>query len=250
MEDIANKTYSAHQELSLLLPWYVNKALQGAELNAVENHLAVCLTCKRELIQLQKLAQAVIQEGSLDSAEQAAFSRLKKRLHTGRHLDLPSFSQQGRPEQHNIGISGNIRQLSNARKQGWMNSARPLAMAAAMLMTLSLLMPRHVEDGLQQGNSFKTLSDTQQETVSANEIRVVFAEETSQHQKNKILERIHGQFISDIPSAQGVYAVRLERGIAAKHLLDAVELLRKDASIIFAEPAYALLSSMNAEGGE
>ncbi|NOU21058.1 MAG: zf-HC2 domain-containing protein, partial [Methyloglobulus sp.] len=74
MKQINKNTYSAHQELSELLPWYVNKTLQRAELKAVEDHLAVCLTCKRELIQLQKLAQAVIQEGALDSAEQASFS--------------------------------------------------------------------------------------------------------------------------------------------------------------------------------
>jgi hypothetical protein len=247
MQHINKLSDSAHQEFSQLLPWYINKTLKGSELKEVENHLSVCLTCKRELIQLQKLAQAVVQEGSLDSAEQASFSRLKKRLHSGQQLDLQSLPQQVRPEQHKSGGSDNVRQLSNTRKQGWMGSAIPrpaLAMAAVLL--LSLLMPRYLEIDLKQGNDFRTLSDAQQEPISANEIRVVFAEHVGQQQKSKILERVHGQFI-DNPTAQGVYTVRLDRGIDAKHLLAVVDLLRKDTGIIFAEPAYALLSSTHTE---
>jgi hypothetical protein len=247
MKHINKQSYSAHQDLSQLLPWFVNKTLQGSELKAVENHLTVCLTCKRELIQLQKLAQAVIQEGSLDSAEQASFARLKKRLHTAQQQDLQSLPQQVHPEPHKTGASDNVRQLSNARKQGWTNSAIPrpvLALAAVLL--LSLLVPRYFGTDLQQGNNFRTLSNAQPEAIGANEIRVVFAKDVNQQQKNKILERIHGQFIGN-PTAQGVYTVLLEVDIAPTHLLDVVELLRKDSNVIFAEPAYALLSSTHTE---
>lgn len=235
------KSYSDHQELSQLLPWYVNKSLQGTELKAIETHLSVCLVCKRELIQLQKLAQAVIQEGSLDSAEQASFSRLKMRLHGHQHVQ---------PEQRKDVVSGNVRQLSQPKKQRWAFTAithPTLAMAAAVLLSVTVLMPRFVDKDMQLGSSFRTLSDGKQENgISANEIRVVFAENVDQQQKNKILERVHGQVI-DAPTAQGVYTVRLDRDIAAKHLLDVVELLRQDSSVIFAEPAYALLSSMHVE---
>ena len=246
MKNIDKKSYASHQELSQLLPWYVNKTLQGSELKAVEAHLTVCLTCKRELIQLQKLAQAVIQEGALDSAEHASFLRLKKRLHSGTKLDLNAL-----PQQVNANVSGNVSQISNAKKQGWVGSAvsrSALAMAAALLLSLSVLMPRHTGNDMQQDSAFRTLSDGQkQEAVNANEIRVVFAENVGQQQKAQILERVHGQFISDNPTAQGVYTVRLESDIAAKHLLDVVELLRKDSNVIFAEPAYALLSSTHVE---
>jgi hypothetical protein len=246
MQHITKISDSAHQELALMLPWYVNKTLQGAELKAIENHLTVCLTCKREVIQLQKLAQAVIQVTSLDSAEQASFSRLKKRLHSGQPLDLQALAQV-RPEQHKTHVSGNVSQLNNARKQRWTSVRPAMAMAAALLLSLSVLMPRHVENDM-QGSDFRTLSsDTQPEAMDANDIRVVFAENVDQQQKSKILARVQGQFISGNPTAQGVYTVRLERNIASKHLLDMVEVLRKDASVIFAEPAYALLSSTHSE---
>ncbi len=247
MQHLTKASNSAHQELFQLLPWYVNKTLQGTELKAVESHLTVCLTCKREVIQLQKLAQAVIQEGSLDSAEQAAFSRLKKRLHSAQPLDLQALPQQARPERHEADVSANVRQLSSARKQRWTGIRPALAMAAALVLTLSVLMPRYVQNDLQYGSNFKTLSNAQPESISANEIRVVFAEDVNQQQKNKILGLVHGQFTGDKPTAQGVYTVRLEKNIVSKHLLDVVELLRKDSSVIFAEPAYALLSSTHPE---
>jgi hypothetical protein len=244
MKNFDKKPYASHQELSELLPWYVNKTLQGAELKAVEAHLTVCLVCKRELIQLQKLAQAVVQDGALDSAEHASFLRLKKRLHSGTKLDLNALPQQ-------VSASGNVSQISKAKKRGWVNNAalRPaLAMAAALLLSLSVLMPRHTGNDLQQASAFRTLSDGQkQEAINANEIRVVFAENVGQQQKAQILQRVHGQFISDNPTAQGVYTVRLESDIAAKHLIDVVDLLRKDSNVIFAEPAYALLSSTHVE---
>ena len=250
MKNISIKSYSAHQELFQLLPWYVNKTLQDPELKEVENHLSVCLICKREVIQLQKLAQAVIQEGSLDSAEQASFSRLKKRLHSGHPLDLQSLPQQVCPEQHKTSASGHIRRFSSAKKQAWMNGSvsRPaLTLALAAVLLLSLLMPRYIETDLKQGNDFRTLSNAQPEALSPNDIRLVFAENVDQQQQSKILERVHGRFIGDNPTAQGVYTVRLDRDIAKKHLLDIVDLLRKDTNVIFAEPAYALLSSTHRE---
>jgi hypothetical protein len=240
------KPNTEHQEFTLLLPWYVNKTLQGAELKSVEAHLSVCLICKREVIQLQKLAQAVVHEGTLDSAEQASFNRLKMRLH-GQSQPSRNIIQQ---EQDKSTVSAHATPFGKPKKRRWTAGgalARPaLAMAAAVLLSLTVIMPQYAENDMPLGNSFRTLSDGQQESIDANEIRVVFAENIDQQQKDKILERIHGQVI-DTPTAQGVYTVRLHRDIASKHLLEVVELLRKDSNIVFAEPAYALLSSMHAE---
>ena len=242
MKQVYTDINSDHRELSRLLPWFVNKTLQGTELKAVENHLAVCLMCKRELVQLQKLAQAITQDGTLDSAEKASFARLKMRLHSGEEA---SPAQQVRPAQQAAELS-NVRQFSKPKTKvrigtAWMRPA--LAMAAAVLLSVTLVMPLSVQ---KQGNDFRTLSDGQMEKASANEIRVVFAENIGQQEKDTILERVHGQII-DAPTAQGVYTVRLERDIATNHLLDVVEMLRKDSKVIFAEPAYALLSSMHLE---
>ena len=245
MKQLQTKIHLNHQELSRLLPWYVNKTLQGVELKAVEEHVSVCLTCKREAMQLNRLAQAVIHEGALDSAEKASFSRLKMRLHGSNQTTSPN--QTNHVGQDKLVSFDHAKLMSSQKTKArsfdtWSRSG--LAMAASVLLAVIVLMPGLVE---QQSNDFRTLSDSKQiENVNANEIRVVFAEDINQQQKNTILERVHGQII-DTPTAQGVYTVRLERDIAAKHLLDVIDLLRKDSKVIFAEPTYALLSSMHAE---
>lgn len=249
MKQTNTLSYSDHQELSVLLPWYVNKTLQGAELKAVENHLTVCLICKREVIQLQKLAQVIVNSGAVDPAEHASFSRLKKRLHNGQPLNLPALPKQDISLQNN---AGNVKPINIAsKKKVWLNTAvsRPaLAMAAALLLSLSVLMPRYIQNDPQFGSNFRTLSsDAQPQAMKANEIRVVFAESVNQQQKDQILAQVHGQIIGNNPTPQGVYTVRLEKDITANHLIDMVDLLRKDRNVIFAEPAYALLSSTQVE---
>jgi hypothetical protein len=81
MKHLPANPYSTHDDISLLLPWYVNNTLHGSELKDVENHLNVCLTCKRELVNLKKLSLAINQEGSFDSAALASFSHLKDSIH-------------------------------------------------------------------------------------------------------------------------------------------------------------------------
>lgn len=245
MKTSSIKSYSDHQELSELLPWYVNKTLQGAELKAVEDHLKICLICNRELSQLQKLSQLVVNSSSLDSAEQASFTRLKKRLHSNQQALTQAAEKQEQPVQAR---PQNVTPLTNnAKKSRWTNAAflRPaLAMAAALLLSVSVLLPRHLENGVLPAGQFRTLSsDTQLASVKENEIRIVFAEKINQQQKNQILARIQGQFVDSKPTAQGVYTVRLNRDIDQQGIIGAIALLKEDSNVIFAEPAYALLSS-------
>jgi hypothetical protein len=237
---IEAKTYTDHQELSQLLPWYVNKSLHSDELKAVESHINGCLACKREVIQLNKLAQAVKHEGILDSAENVSFARLRMRLH-GQQPDATIHQQPGQPA-----VPGNVVQI-NAQAKNRINSwYRPaLAMAAAVLLSVIFIMPMSVNNP--GNNDFRTLSNGEYEkAINADEIRVVFADGIDLQQKNAIVGRVHGQII-DNPTAQGVYTVRLESASDVKHTLAVIESLRKDSNVIFAEPAYALLSSMHEE---
>jgi hypothetical protein len=236
MKQLPNNPYSAHQDISLLLPWYVNKTLNGAETKRVENHLKVCLTCRREIAVLHKLAEAVQQEGSLDSAAQASFSRLKKRLHS--------------PDETSREKAQKVVDLAAQRKRSgrfWLGHPvlpRP-ALALAAVLLLSLLIPRFMGTGDSQMNEYRTLSNAEIPVTSKNTIRLIFANDTRQLQINEILASVHGQVV-DGPSAQGVYTVAIEGEPASENVLALVESLRKNANVIFAEPAYTLLSSAHA----
>ncbi len=235
----------SHNELIALLPWYVNKSLKGQELLELEKHLSTCLVCKHEFNELRKLAQVVALDNSFDSAEKASFSRLKHRLHAAQ----PVLIEQNSANQRSI--FGPVNQVVqfNAKSKG--NKARTYfnssIWAVAATILIALLIPFSISNNNSTSiNSFRTLSDGQSEKLNKNEVRVVFADKVDDHAINSILERIHGQIVAK-PSEQGVYTIKLEKDIAAKQLLNVVELLRKDDSVIFAEPAYAFLSSLNKE---
>jgi hypothetical protein len=228
MKQLHNNPYSAHQDISLLLPWYVNKTLHGTEMIMVENHLKVCLTCTRELASLRKLAAAVQREVSIDSSAQAAFAQLKKRIHG---------TNETSHENATIVIA-----LPVQRKwfgKIWRLPRPALALAAVLL--LSLLIPRFNDTGKIQMNQYRTLSNAENPAVSQNTIRVIFSNNTGQPQINEILASVHGQII-DGPTAQGVYTVAIKSELTSKKVLEMVSSLRKSDNVIFAEPAYALLS--------
>jgi len=238
MKPLHNNPYSSHQDISLLLPWYVNKSLHDAEIKQVENHLNVCLTCRRELVTLQKLAAAVQQEGSLDSAAQVSFSRLKKRIHTSN-----AVSPEKTPETPVVAALPGKRK--GFGKPGFAQWALPQpAFALAAILLLSLMMPRFIDTGTIQQNDYRTLSDAENPVVNQNTLRVIFSNDTQQPQINDILASIQGRII-DGPTAQGIYTVAVDSELASKEVLDRIMSLRKNTRVIFAEPAYALLSSAN-----
>jgi len=233
MKPLPNNPYSAHQEISLLLPWYINNSLHRDEIKKVENHLKVCLTCRRELATLHKLAAAVQQEGTIDSAAQASFSQLKKQIHSSNKV-----IQEKAPKVVALPVQrkryGNFKFLP-----------RP-ALALAAVLLLSLLIPRFIDTGNSPMHEYRTLSNAENPAISQNTIRVIFSSDTKQLQINEILASVHGQIV-DGPTAQGVYTVSIDSELASKNVLDKVASLRKNAHVIFAEPSYALLSSVQAD---
>lgn len=233
MKQLHNNPYSAHQDISLLLPWYVNKTLHGAEIKRVENHLKVCLTCRRELATLHKLAAAVQQEGSIDSVAQASFSQLKKRIH-----NPDAAGQKKAPKVMALPV------LRKGYGNTWRLPRPALALAAVLLV--SLLIPRFIDTGNFQLNQYRTLSNAENPAIRQNSIRIIFSNDTKQLQINEILASVHGQIIGG-PSAQGVYTVAIDSKLASKNVLDKVASLRNNAHVIFAEPSYALLSSDHAD---
>ena len=230
MKPLHNNPYSAHQGISLLLPWYVNKTLHGVELNRVENHLKVCLTCRRELATLHKLAAAVQQEGSIDTVAQASFSHLKKRIH----------SPDGTADQEKAPLVIALPAQRNGYGKIWHLPRPALALAAVFLF--SLLITRFIDTDNIHMNEYRTLSDAENPAVRQNTISVIFSNDTQQPQINEILASVHGRIV-DGPTAQGIYTVAVDSELAAKNVLAMVTTLRKSANVIFAEPAYALLSS-------
>ena len=236
MKHLPTNPYSTHDDISLLLPWYVNNTLHGSELKDVENHLKVCLTCKRELANLKKLSLAVIQEGSFDSAALASFSHLKNRIHQtdGSPNPLPQVMTGPKHKWHN---RFDLKAPTFDRTK--------LAMAAVVVLAIAI--PGYVNLGKLANltsNDYRTVADHEiaKPQPHKNEIRVVFLDDIKQQQMDAILAKVQGEIVAG-PTEQSVYTVRINQVTTRKNILETIAQLKKSPEIIFAEPAYDLLSS-------
>lgn len=71
---------NVHQEIQHLLPWYINQTLEFQQQQQVEQHLKHCLVCRRDWLELQKLAEKIVAPSDLDSAADVSFAQLRLQL--------------------------------------------------------------------------------------------------------------------------------------------------------------------------
>jgi len=224
----------------MLLPWYVNKTLQGNEQICVEKHLKNCLLCKRELIALQKLSASVCQPDEITFVAHTSFSQLKKRIH--------AREQTVKAKSEIAGVlSGYCQWLANVNLINWVTGHSSIALATVLIFSLTLFIPYFLSTKQKLGNEFHTLSSTNVLIAKENEIRVVFSNNITPQQITQILSAVQARIIAS-PSPRGVYTVRVEKEkITPEGIKETVALLRKNTHVIFAEPSLSLLSQANRE---
>ncbi len=230
-----------HQQILLLLPWYLNKSLEHDERQQVESHLRSCILCNRELLILRKLAAAVKQSSDLDVAAEASFAGLRPFLKTNegvRQNPEPSNNQptpgwSGKRANAAPGLSGNA-----ANQHSWLlrlsgSTVTRFAIAASMLLAMIPLI-------MQYGRSpattdYYTLSAAKPESPAGTKLRVVFSKSLPDAGIDALLEKIHGQRIEG-PNSAGAYTVKLDAGKATLDSTAAITLLRNQQNVLLAEP--------------
>jgi hypothetical protein len=232
---------SAHLEALLLLPWYVNKTLHNDEYNLVETHLKDCLICRIELTNLQKLAASISQEDVIDTVAHVSFLQLKNRINKVGIPPKPKTAiLDAVADYYNI--------LINKKFVNVLTQHPVLALATAFFFVFSLFTPDYSARRPRLGNEeFHTLSSTKNIATRNNEIRVVFADDITPQQINQILAFIQGKIVTG-PTPQGVFNVQIGESKKAD-ITKAIALLRKNSQVIFAEPAFAVLSSDKQDPG-
>lgn len=227
MNPLQADPYTAHHETFLMLPWYVNNTLRGAERHAVERHLNICLTCRRELENLQKLSVAVNRQRLYDPAAFAPIARVKNWFHLATAPTDPALEAIFNPQ----------RKQPDSFSQERPNFGRSKVAMVAVIV-LSMLVPGYwVLDKLLR-NDYRTLSAFEVAKPPRNDIWVLFSKGANHREITSILTQVHGQIVAG-PSEQAVYTVRINTANTAKSLLETIEQLRKNRQILFAEPAYA-----------
>ena len=232
-----------HQQIQLLLPWYLNKSLEQDEQRQVESHLHNCMLCSRELVALRKLAAAVKQSSDLDVAAEASFAKLREKLQTAdplRKKPLPSNNQPrliwsrkpaaAAPPGLSVNTVNRYSQLLSLRG----SSVTHFAIAASMLLAIIPLV-------MQYGRSpatttdYYTLSAAKPESPTGTKLHIVFSKSLPNAGIDLLLEKIHGQLVEG-PNSVGAYTVRLGADKNSQDLTAAVALLRNQQNVLLVEP--------------
>lgn len=201
---------SAHRRCRELLPWYVNGTLGDDEARLVENHLAECDACRRELTRCRAVSD--LYDGIEADAPTPHPSRIE-RLWTRTRAPEPD------------------------RPFPWRGLA--LVEAAALVVVLLVVgwTSRPIEPPTGGAEpAFRTLGAPGRH-VDAASFRVVFAPDTPEETLRAVLHSLDARIV-DGPSPLGVYTVSVPRrddlddwgGLVAKRL-------RAEDSVLLVEPS-------------
>jgi len=202
---------SEHQQLVLLLPWYVNRSLADAERRQVERHVKECVLCRREISRLQNLAKLVQQPTELDLAARNSFAAVYGKL------QVPADANR----------QGAGKQASTVR---WLNRSRlyrigaGLAVAASLFLALLPVLPPR-----QPADAYLTLAAPLKASSAQVKLKVVFSPALPDSQVDAVLQHLGAVRVGE-PNAAGALTVALSQDAG-----QALTWLRARPDVVFAE---------------
>jgi len=209
-----------HQDISALLPWYVNGSIGEQERQRVEAHLIVCGGCRNDLAQEQRIYQGMTAESAVEYMPAASLKRLQARLDDvvaaaspDPRADVPAY-----------------REKAGRRPMAWQGLMA--ASVAVMAVAISLL----AADRWMQSRARAAAPDYYTVTTSAPRapgevIRAVFSPTITLVELQALLDEAQLRIISG-PTAAGVYSLAANSGRSVSSSLAS---LRRDEKVRFAE---------------
>ncbi len=241
-----SSAYDAHAEVDLLLPWYVNGSLGEGEVQLVHTHLEVCLSCRRELAEQQKLHFAIRTSDATGRLPQRSFAKLAARINSG---------QPG--TQTAAGGSTFIgRLMAQWRDQlsDWFGASMMRAVLPAFFLgAVAVLLPGSGGVGSweakQQDHRYRTLSDSASEphvvAARATDISIAFRREVPVKEIERLASKVNASIVAG-PDPLGLYTLRLKNDSVSPTILAEI---RRDTGVLLAEPAMAASSNAAAAAG-
>ncbi|MEO1018827.1 MAG: zf-HC2 domain-containing protein [Pseudomonadota bacterium] len=190
---------AAHGEVWELLPWYVNRTLDEPETALVETHLRECVTCRRELAELQDhqnvLRQSAWQEEGLEHSLASMNTQLDRE-------NAPAT------QPHGNGLGDFWQRL----KENWFGSpgGMRLVMGGQAVAIAAALVWIGTDQRQPEEQIFVTLSDAA--GVSSPQLyRVKVADQLAEAQLRGLLIETEMDIVSG-PTPTGVYTLRPRQG--------------------------------------
>ncbi len=215
--------YSSHDDVWLLLPWYVNGSLDEYEHPLVENHLKVCVTCRGEAENLKKLSTELAYSETMDLAAGASFEHLKERIELPEEPMAPAVMNN--PLKWIIGcLTG---------QSIWVGA--PIVLVA--IATVSVFFLQYNRVGVEPRAGYQTLSDKKRSALDGRAIRVEFAASMPPDRIEQIIASIDGA-IQDKSSHDHIFDIRIQNNKVSgfKQLAAVVARLQDHPGVVSARP--------------
>jgi hypothetical protein len=72
-----------HEEISELIPWYVNGTISAIDRQKLDTHFVTCVACRDEMLDERRIYQAVSADPGVEHMPAASFKRLQARIEDG-----------------------------------------------------------------------------------------------------------------------------------------------------------------------
>jgi len=212
-----------HQDISALLPWYVNGSIDEPDRQRLDAHLALCAGCREELAQEQRIYEGMTAETAVEYMPAASLKRLQARLDGVAPASPDPRADVGTDE------------FAAGQKAGGRLGAWPGLMAASvavMAVALSLL----AADRWMQFRAHAAVPDYYTVTTptprpQGEVIRAVFSPTITLVELQAVLDEAQLRIISG-PTEAGVYSLAANSGRPVGASLAS---LRRDEKVRFAE---------------
>jgi hypothetical protein len=212
-----------HQEVSALLPWYVNGSIGEQDGQRVEAHLSGCADCRNDLAQEQRVYRAMTAETAIEYMPAASLKRLQARL-----------DGIGAEDAANGAADARSAAAPGRRSMPW-----PRLMAASiavMAVALSLLAADRwmgFRGAAAQPNYYTVTTSVPRPQGEV--IRAVFSPTITLVELQSILDEAQLRIVSG-PTEAGVYSLAAK---SARPVSSSLALLRAHAMVRFAESTQA-----------
>lgn len=234
---------SVHDEVHLLLPWYVNGSLGSRQKALVNEHIRGCITCRRELATESRTLDMFRNESPLDQSMHAGFEHLQSRI------AARSATHSRRSVCAAAGLAWNrVLELARTCTAARLQTALVAAPLAVMAIAIGLTQIPQVQSpgsghpytgAASAVDGYQTLSRPVARAANPDDIQVIFARGASIETIEDLLESLPANIVNG-PDSAGVYTVRLVHVSGESERQAAILALRGRQEVLFAEAAQPL----------
>jgi hypothetical protein len=213
------------EEAARLLPWYVTGRLSAADLERVSAHLAHCAICRNDIAHETSIRNLVKTDARVEYAPQAGLAKTLSRideLSREESAPTPSAESPARDPQRRVG------------PLQWLTAA--VVIQAIALFWLGNAQ-RHPSAAGAARASYATLSSDPPPHPSSFPIRTVFAPTMTVADLKALLSRNRLTIVRGPTDAGAFTLASTDPRVGAVGIAASVDALRRDAHVLFAEPA-------------